>query len=487
MFNWLTEEPYTAMWVSLAAIATIVGVLYAIFRHTKKDSTTTILANRKSTAIKKVEVTADGESEQTVITGTVNIGITLEQHEASLRRQEVRLRKEIRNAIETEEREKHAQLEIELSSVTDRLLNLQKSFAEEQKRREKVLVALDELKGEQPSVQIDKAKQQLIAGNPVVAEELFDNIIEIGSPLLALAYYQSGQLAESRVDYFKAIKQYRKAVNLEPDNSDYLLAAGTLARTLGLYPESLPWLQKLVSVTQSNVSDEIKATAQHELAFLYSNMAQYDKAEPLYQCALESFKLALGDDHPSVASTLNNLALLYRSQGLYKKAEMMYQDALEINEKVLGMNHTAVGINLNNLAELYREKELYKLAKPLYRRALEICGHALGKDHPKVATILNNLALLYVSQQFYKIAEPLLLQALEITEKSFGKVHPEVATTLNNLALLYDSQGLYEKAEPLYRRALEILKTKFPSGHPNIETFQSNYDLMKSKMDDSLE
>jgi len=458
MFSWLIEEPYKTIWISLAALATVVGVLYTIFR-------------RKNSGM----------------INTVNIGFTPEQHEASLRHQENRLRKEIRNAVETEEREKRTQLEIELSSVTDRFLNLQKSFGEEQKRRETVLAALDELKGEQPSAQIDRAKQQLIAGNPVAAEKLFDSIIEIGSPLLALAYYQSGQLAEGRVDYFKAMKQYRKAVNLEPDNPDYLFAAGALARTLGLYSESLPWLLKLVSNARSKESAKLLATAQHELAYLYSTTANYDKAEPLYQRALENFEIAFGNDHSSVAVTLNNLAELYRFQRHYKKAEMLYQRALKISEKVLGMNHTEVGVNLNNLAELYRENELYKLAKPLYLRALEICGQALGKDHPKVATILNNLALLYVSQQFYKLAEPLFLQALGITEKSFGKDHPEVATTLNNLALLYDSQGFFKKAEPLYQRALEIFKAAFKVGHPDIETCQSNYDELKRKMAGSSE
>ncbi|MBC8402408.1 MAG: hypothetical protein H8E14_13045 [Candidatus Marinimicrobia bacterium] len=100
----------------------------------KKDSTKTVLANRKSTSIGKVDTIADGESEQTVITGTVNIGITLEQHEASLRRQERRLRAEIRTAVETEEREKRDQLKIKLSDINDKLLNLRKSFNEEQKR-----------------------------------------------------------------------------------------------------------------------------------------------------------------------------------------------------------------------------------------------------------------------------------------------------------------------------------------------------------------
>ena len=145
MFSWLIDEPYKTIWLSLAALATVVGVLYTIFRRKNSGKTNIITSSNKSTAIGKVDATAEGESKQTVITGTVNIGITLEQHEASLRHLERRLREEIQTAVETEEREKRAQLEIELNEVNDRSLNLQKSFEEEQRRRESAYAALDKL------------------------------------------------------------------------------------------------------------------------------------------------------------------------------------------------------------------------------------------------------------------------------------------------------------------------------------------------------
>jgi len=263
MFNWLTEEPQFSIIIVVAAIVGIVGVFITIFRKKSSNEPSNVSAMGNSNVVRELTATVQNHSTQTIYTGSVIKGFTLEQFTTELRRQEVRLRREIRTAVESEEREKRAQLEIELSSVTDRLLNLQKSFEEEQKRRETALAALDKLQGEQPSVQIDKAKQQLIAGDPAAAEELFDNIIEIGSPLLALACYQSGQLAEGRVDYFKAMNQYRKAVNLEPDNPDYLLAVGTLARTLGQYQEALPWLQRLLAITQKSSNGGIALVSCH--------------------------------------------------------------------------------------------------------------------------------------------------------------------------------------------------------------------------------
>jgi tetratricopeptide (TPR) repeat protein len=61
----------------------------------------------------------------------------------------------------------------------------------------------------------------------------------------------------------------------------------------------------------------------------------------------------LGENHPNVATSLNNLAGLYKSQGKYNEAESLYRRSLSIWEKQLGENHPLVATSLNNLAELY--------------------------------------------------------------------------------------------------------------------------------------
>ncbi|REJ58039.1 MAG: tetratricopeptide repeat-containing protein, partial [Microcystis aeruginosa TA09] len=59
-------------------------------------------------------------------------------------------------------------------------------------------------------------------------------------------------------------------------------------------------------------------------------------------------KRLLGDNHPDVASSLNNLASLYESQGRYKEAEPLFLQALAIAEQALEENHpTTVKIREN--------------------------------------------------------------------------------------------------------------------------------------------
>ena len=63
---------------------------------------------------------------------------------------------------------------------------------------------------------------------------------------------------------------------------------------------------------------------------MYESQGQYNDAEPLYLQSLDIRKRQLGNDHPHVATSLNNLALLYESQRKYLEAENLAQQALVI-------------------------------------------------------------------------------------------------------------------------------------------------------------
>jgi tetratricopeptide (TPR) repeat protein len=85
---------------------------------------------------------------------------------------------------------------------------------------------------------------------------------------------------------------------------------------------------------------------------------------------LAIFEKALGPDHPSVASALNDLAELYKKEARYADSEPLYKRALAIREKVLGPDHPDVAQSLNNLADLYSAQGRHADAEPLYKRAL---------------------------------------------------------------------------------------------------------------------
>jgi len=158
---------------------------------------------------------------------------------------------------------------------------------------------------------------------------------------------------------------------------------------------------------------------------------------------------------------------------------------VDIFEKSLGEDHPNVATALNNLAQLYQATNRLEEAEPLMKRVVDIFEKSLGEDHPNVATALNNLAQLYQATNRLEDVEPLMKRALEIDEAAFGKDHPNVATDLNNLARLYQAANRLEEAGPLMERMLLIFlqftrRTGHP--HPHLKTAIGNYAALLQDM-----
>ncbi|MBE9052531.1 tetratricopeptide repeat protein [Nostocales cyanobacterium LEGE 11386] len=254
------------------------------------------------------------------------------------------------------------------------------------------------------------------------------------------------------------------------------IALGKFYEGQGLYTLAEPWRQQCLSTAKDRLGDNHPdvATSLNNLAVIYYLQGCYDSAESLYIQDLELSKHLLGENHPNVATSLNNLAVLYYSQGRYNQAKPLFLQALELSKQLMGDNHPDVAQSLNNLANLYKSQGCYEQAEPLFLQALELRKRLLGNNHPDVAQSLNNLAELYKSQGRYNQAESLYLQALELYKQLLGDNHPDVATSLNNLAALYYLQRRYNQAESLYLQALELRKRLLGDNHPDVATSLNN-------------
>jgi CHAT domain-containing protein/Tfp pilus assembly protein PilF len=162
-------------------------------------------------------------------------------------------------------------------------------------------------------------------------------------------------------------------------------------------------------------------------------------------------------ENSEYASSLNNMAGLYYDLGDYDRAEPMFQEALDIRRRTFGTNNLYYAISLNNLAALYQSRGEYSLAEPLYREGAEIRKKILGDKHVSYADSLNNLASLNSAMGNYADAESLYLNALNVHKQILGPMHPKCATDLNNIAVMYRTKGEFGKAQPYYRRSLEII------------------------------
>ena len=99
------------------------------------------------------------------------------------------------------------------------------------------------------------------------------------------------------------------------------------------------------------------------------------------------------EDEDDLAWIFIGISRFYNGQGLYAAAEPWYKDCLAVVRSLLGENHPHVATSLNNLAALYDSQGRYEAAEPLYLQALQLTRSLLGESHPDVATSLNNLAV----------------------------------------------------------------------------------------------
>jgi tetratricopeptide (TPR) repeat protein len=79
----------------------------------------------------------------------------------------------------------------------------------------------------------------------------------------------------------------------------------------------------------------------------------------------------LGENHPDTLESMNNLALLYDNQGQYDKACPLYIQCLKKRKSTLSENHPHIISSMHNLAVLYDKQGKYIQALPLYKKCLE--------------------------------------------------------------------------------------------------------------------
>ena len=175
------------------------------------------------------------------------------------------------------------------------------------------------------------------------------------------------------------------------------------------------------------------------LAALYADIGQYNKAESFFQEAGHILEKILGKNHPDYATALADLGNLYYRMGRDTAAETLLLESKNIRKSVLGNEHPDYAASLNNLAQLYSNTGQDTKAELLFLEAKDIWFSKLGVGHLLYANSLKSLAQLYTRNGDYGKAEPLFLEAKGILAELLGKDHPDYADALSGLARLYRS------------------------------------------------
>lgn len=388
------------------------------------------------------------------------ISLSLETYRARLNELEERQRAVLARAMQQGDDQERDRLQRELVIMNDRLALVEDSHADELTCLGEVLATLAQLRGGADEGDVAAVMNRLCEGETQPAEEYLARLSEGVHPLAAQAAYGGGRLAACRVDLRRALALFRRALELEPENLQFLQAAGKTARNLYNYREAVSWQESHVRLSGAcgDADPLAKALAQRDLAYTYVLSGQHEKAGPLYKESMTMLARQLGQDHPEMAVCWQQIGELQETLGEYDKAVSLYTKALNILETKRGPEHPALAAILDKLAALCMELEMEKQAVPLYERLVRIREQVLRPTHPQLVKSLGDLAESYRLQGRYAEAEACYLKSLAINETVHGTDHPGVAAVLQELAKLCGSQRKMEEAEQYQQRAAAIFR-----------------------------
>jgi len=287
----------------IAAVITLITAGAAVFSWSDQPVTTSNDISGSVTQVVSdngVAVINQGDH------STIQIGLT----EAELRKELEALKATLSALLlHAKDAARVPQLQAQLEETERQLADLGQALEGRKKQLQEANHALEKLKGELPETVLEKARAALRKGDTQAAEQAFDSVVENQGASVALAAYESARLAESRIDYSKAIQNYRIAVSLRPSNPNYLNRAAVLATELALYPEARRWLEAARGLFEElGIESEAYADVLNSSANLYRVQNEYLEAGRLYEKSLGLHERSIIDAPLLMAATLSNLA-----------------------------------------------------------------------------------------------------------------------------------------------------------------------------------
>lgn len=142
--------------------------------------------------------------------------------------------------------------------------------------------------------------------------------------------YKSGLIYSKKNNFSEALNFFKKAVEAEPTNVNYLTELATTHYLLKNYEESIATYNKIISLEKD--SD----FAYNSIGNNYRDMNKLTEAETYYRKAIEI--------NPYTIASYNNLALMYADHNENDKAIAIIKEGLAVNT-----NNTELKITLRIL------------------------------------------------------------------------------------------------------------------------------------------
>ena len=293
------------------------------------------------------------------------------------------------------------------------------------------------------------------------------------APLVAEALYWQGLLRSRMSASRMGEAELREAVMLgEESRNDQVVAWALteLVRVVGVdqerHPEGVLYAE-LAQAALRRIGDDAGETVRlGYLGHLLEARGDLPTAYLVYTRALELARKTYPEEHPQVATALDDLAGMQLRRGDYAAAEANYTAVLEIREASQGSGHPQVAEALGHLGRAAVEQGEHARARGLFEQALEICDSMQVCSPGDRAEALINLGRVEQKDGHLGLAETYHEEALALSERLYGREHARVAGLLITLGELSTAQSRHDEAASHYQRAFEIQRGLYEEDNP---------------------
>lgn len=308
------------------------------------------------------------------------------------------------------------------------------------------------------------------------ASNLFENIDNTDSTLLANSYQSLGIINKLLGKYDEAIKCYDKAEKI------YLLEkkANLLAYIYG-NKANIYYIQQDFSKSKDyhlrslNIFLKDSAEFKSQISSTYNNLGNVYKKSNDLVTAINYYKksLILKENNKSRFTTLSNLACCYEQIKKFETADKYYQLAIEIIKKNYGEDNIWLAYQKMNYGRfLANQKKNEEKVKDLFRSSLEIYKRNYGLKNPDLSEGYNSIGKFYLTNNqldsaLFYFQKSLIAISPEFNDTSISS-NPEIGHVLSKTHLL---SSLKNKAYVLSKIALQNKSVS------NYELSLKTYDL----------
>lgn len=327
---------------------------------------------------------------------------------------------------------------------------------------------LDKSQFDIPEELISKVKQEEKSTLPDVARAAFDNeeyerSIELYTQLIRQSaydhqsYYMRGRARYTLGEYYKAMGDMERAIELDEQYADYHNYRGLIKYALSDYKESLVDFDRTIALDSTGYIGYLNyAFAAFQLEAYDSAVTYLNKGIEFnpengqlilnrgiihyqlnqFQASLNDYKKVLELEYGDRGETVNRIGVAFYGLTQYDSAIVYFQEAVNLSPDNFQRQ--------KNLGDAYYKVDDYDQAIATYLKARDL------SEEPN-ATLLNDLAMSYYHSQDYRTALSILDQLIE--------VNGENATYYDNRAYTHSAVMDYQNAIKDFSRSIDLYST----------------------------